>query len=167
MGFIGAIQVRERGNTPRGMKKAYRAASKKAWYAVALRFHVEMRDKRFTPEHAREAGYTLRKGEGQPRESKSFRQSYTGRKLRMKGHTNPLEFSGETRRAVRTTSITATSNGGKASYRGASKFNFRHPKSRVRMSEEFRRITRAEAIELGTYYDQQLDKFLAEQDASA
>lgn len=167
MSFIGAIKVKERGNTPRRMKRAYNAASKQTWHAVAMRFHTEYRDKRFTPEHAREAGYALRKGEGQPRDSKAFRQSYTGRKLRLKGHTRPLEFSGETRRAVRATSITSTSTGGKAAYRGASKFNFRHPKSRIRMNEEFRRITRTEARELGEFYDRELDKQLAIQDKQA
>lgn len=161
------IAIRERGNTPRGMKRAFNAASKEAWRDTAMEFHANYRDKRFTAEHAREAGYTARKGELQPRGSKAFRQSYTGRKLRIKGHTRPLEFSGETRRAVRATSITSTSRGGKASYRGASKFNFRHPKSRVRMSEEFRRITRAESIELAAFYDRRLDAALKRVDANS
>ncbi|QDV22921.1 hypothetical protein [Aureliella helgolandensis] len=166
MAFPIAVQVRERGATPRRMKTAYTAASRKAWHAVALRFHTEYRDKRFTEEHAREAGYVRRKGELLPRDSKAFRRSYTGRKLLLKGHTRPLEFSGKTRRAVRAVSISETSKGGKAAYRGANTFNFRHPKSNIRMSDEFRFITPREARELGEYYDLQLDRFLAEGDKS-
>lgn len=40
---------------------------------------------------------------------------------------------------------------------GASKFSFKHPKSKIRMHEEFRRILPREADELGQYYDEQLD----------
>lgn len=146
------------------MKRAYNAASKAAWYDVALRFHSEYRDKRFTEDHAREADYGRRKGELMSRGTSQFRKSYTGRKLRIKGHTRPLEFSGETRRKVRMASISSTSKGGKAAYSGASKFNFKHPKSKIRMSEEFRRITAKEADQLGQYYDDRLDLHLAEQD---
>ncbi len=163
-GKLITIKVRERGNTPRNMRKAFNAASKLAWYDVAMRFHAEYRDARFTEEHAREAQYSHRKGELIPRGTKAFRQSYTGRKLRKFGHTRPLEFTGETRRRVRAASISSTSKGGKAAYVGASKFNFRHPKSKVRMAEEFRRITKREAKELGEYYDQRLDEHLAKQD---
>lgn len=158
------IKLRERGNTPRGMKRAFNAASKQAWYDTAVEFHQNYRDKRFTPEHAIEAGYMARKGERIPRGTKAFRQSYTGRKLRMKGHMNPLEFSGETRRKIRYASISSTSKGGKAAYSGASKFNLRHSKSKIRMSEEFRRITAKEAQALGEFYDRRLDHYLAQAD---
>lgn len=160
MASLVTIKVRERGNTPRGMKRAFNNASKAAWYATAMEFHRNYRDKRFTIEHAREAGYAHRKGELIARGSAAFRRSYTGRKLRIHGHTNPLEFSGETRKAVRLANISSTNKGGKAAYRGASKFNFNPPRSRVRMSEEFRRITQAEAVELAAYYDRQLDSEL-------
>lgn len=166
MAFVGAIKIRERGNTPRGLKRAFNAASARAWHATALEFHTRYRDRRFTEEHAREAGYAHRKGELIPRNTKAFRQSYTGRKLRIHGHTRPLEFTGETRRAVRAASISSNSKGGRASYRGASKFNFRHPKSKIRMGEEFRRITRNEALELATFYDRRLDQYLKEADQS-
>ena len=161
MKFV-TMKLRDRGLTPRGMKRAFNAASKAAWYLVAKYFHEYYRKARFTEEHAREAGYAARKGELIPRGSKAFQRSYTGRKLRMKHHTRPLEFSGETKEAVKQASITSTSKGGKAAYAGASKFNFRHPKSKIRMSEEFSRITKREAQELGEYYDEQLDIKLAE-----
>ncbi len=103
------------------------------------------------------AGFFLRKGEGLPRNSKAFRRSYTGIKLRRFGHTRALEFTGGTRRAIRTASISSTANQGKAAYRGASKFSFRHPKSRIRMSDEFRRLLPTENSELATVYDADLD----------
>lgn len=157
-------KIRDRGHTPRGMKRTHNVAAKLAWYDTALFFHTEFRDARFTEEHAREAGYARRKGELIPRGTKAFRNSYTGRKLRMFGHTRPLEFSGETRRKVRAASITSTAKSGKAAYRGASKFNFRHPKSKIRMSEEFTRITQREAELLGEFFDKRLDHHLAATD---
>lgn len=164
MAKLITIQVRDRGATPRGMKRVFNAAQKAAWRDVAWEFHSNYRDKRFTPEHAIAAGYTRRKGEMIPRDTKAFRQSYTGRKLRMFGHTNPLQFTGDTRRAVKWASVSSTSKGGKAAYSGARVFNFRPPRSKVRMGEEFRRITPQEAIELGKYFDQQLDARLKESD---
>ena len=151
------ITVRDRGATPRGMKRVFNNAQKEAWRDVAWRFHEQYRDKRFTSEHAAEAGYMKRKGELIPRNSKAFRQSYTGRKLRIHGHTNPLEFSGATRRALKWASVSSTSKGGKAAYAGARVFNYLPPRSKIRMGDEFRRITPREAIELGRYFDERLD----------
>ncbi len=71
----------------------------------------------------------------------------------MFGHTRPLEFSGETRNKVRAASINATNKMGRAAYPGASKFNFRHPKSKIRMNEEFTRLLPHEVEQLGEYYD--------------
>lgn len=154
------VIIRERGRTPRRLKKAFNEASKKAWYDTVVYWHLMYRDKRFTEQHGLEARYMKRKGELLPRGSKAFRRSYTGKKLAMQKHTRPLEFSGETRRKVKFANITSTSKGGKASYAGASKFSFKHPKSRIRMQEEFRRITDREALDLGQYYDQRLDHWL-------
>jgi hypothetical protein len=158
------IQVRERGSTPRGMKKAVNAAQKEAWADVAWRFHEQYRDKRFTPEHALEAGYLKRKGELIPRNTKAFRQSYTGRKLRIHKHTNPLMFSGDTKKAMKWASVSSTSKGGKAAYSGARAFNFLPPRSRIRMGDEFRRILPREAMELGRYFDERLDLHLKKLD---
>lgn len=159
-----AIGIRQRGPIGRGMRKAVNAASKVAWHKTAEYFHLYLRDERFTEEHARAAGYTLRKGEGQPRGSKAFARSYTGRKLRSQGHTRPLEFTGDTRRAMNLGfNIKSTSKGGRVAYRSASKFSFRHPKSQIRMSEEFRRLLPSEVAELGRIYDDELDKGLAKE----
>lgn len=157
-----AITVRERGPVPRGMRKAFNAASKRAWADVGVYFHEHLREARFTEEHARAVGYTRRRGEAMPRGTKAFRRSYTGRKLQRFGHTRPLEFTGDTRRAMRTATLAPTSKGVKVRYPGARAFNFRHPQSQVRMNEEFRRLTHAETMLLAEVYDRQLDLYLNE-----
>lgn len=155
-----AISVRDRGPVPRGMKRAFNAASKLAWHDVGVYFHEHLREKRFTEEHARAVGYTRRRGELLPRGTKAFRNSYTGRKLQRFGHTRPLELTGDTRRAMRTATLAATGNGVKVRYPGAQAFNFRNPKSQVRMNEEFRRLTHEETMLLGDVYDRRLDEYL-------
>jgi hypothetical protein len=157
-----AVSVRDRGPVPRGMKAAFNAASKKAWHDVGEYFHAHLREARFTEEHARAAGYARRKGELMPRGTKAFRRSYTGRKLQRFRHTRPLEFSGETRRAMRMATLAPTSKGVKVRYPGARAFNFRNPKSKVRMNEEFRRLTDAERQLLAELYDRRLDEYLKE-----
>lgn len=162
-----AIEIRERGLQPRGMRRAFNAASKQAWADTAQHFHDYMRDERFTPEHARAAGYAARKGELQPPGTKAFNRSYYGRKLRSKrgggvGKANPLESSGETRRNVATQyRITTTSKRARISYSGARTLNFRHPKSRIRMGDEFRRLLDTERVQLASVYDSALDRYLA------
>lgn len=151
------VGIRDRGQIGRGLKSSFNAASKTSWHRTTVHFHATMREARFDPDHQREAGFAQRKGQGLPRGSKAYNRSYTGRKEKRFGHTRALEFTGDTRRAIRAASISSTSKGGKASYPGASKFSFRHPRSRIRMQDEFRRILPAEATELAEVYDSHLD----------
>lgn len=141
-------QIRDRGPTPRGMKKIINQEMKASWFETGVHFHATMSDNRFTHAHATEAGYGRRS------------RNYELKKLKTHGHTYPLEFTGETRRLVRTANITSTSKGGRVAYRGARKFNFRNPKSQINMVEEFSRVTRSEADELTRFYDADLDKRL-------
>lgn len=108
-----------------------------------------MRDKRFTHAHARAAGYT-------PRSRK-----YERRKLKKHGHTYPLQFTGRTRREVRSARISTTSNGAKVAYAGARALNFRNPKSQVNAAIEFTTITQAEATTLAETFDRSLDRQLS------
>lgn len=146
--MIASFKIRDRGSTPRGMRKRINEHKKKSWYDVGLLFHQEMRDKRFTHSHASAAGYAKRS------------EKYTKRKLRKHGHTYPLQWSGKTRRAVRAATIKSTSNGAKVAYAGARTFNFRNPKSEVNAAVEFATITQAEANELAAHFDKQLDRLL-------
>ncbi|EMI17785.1 hypothetical protein RMSM_05311 [Rhodopirellula maiorica SM1] len=158
-----AIGIRDRGPIEHGLKKAYNEASKKAWAATAIYFHEHLRERRFTPEHAQAAGYHARKGEQLDRNSKAFHKSYYGRKLNSKfgggrGVANPLMWTGDTFRKMKQASITSTSKRGRVAYRGGSKFSFRHPRSRIRMHDEFRRLLASEIQELARVYDTHLDR---------
>jgi hypothetical protein len=80
-----------------------------------------------------------------------------GQKFKRFGHQRPLEFTGETRRAIASMpSVSSVSTGVKVRYAGANKFNFRHPKSKINMREEFTRVLTDEANSLARTYDRQL-----------
>lgn len=142
------FDIRDRGATPRGMAKRINAMKRIAWDETGTLFHTEMRDKRFSKAHARAAGYTQRK------------HKYTMKKLKAKQHTNPLQWSGRTRRDVRLARIIPTSNGARIAYPGARVLNFRNPKSQVRAAVEFATITQDEANTLAANFDRVLDRQL-------
>ena len=149
---------------------AFNASSKLAWADTATHFHAHLREKRFTPEHAEKANFAKRRGQNMSPSDKGYYRQYYGYKLRNPrlgggaGKANPLWKSGDTRKAVRSVQISSTSKGGRAAYSGANVFNYRNPKSRIRMNEEFRRIVPDEAIELAGVYDASLDDHLKTQD---
>jgi hypothetical protein len=87
-----------------------------------------------------------------------------GIKWARRRHQNPLEFTGETYWATIKKSgskLDANSNRAQLTFVGARKLSFRHPKSKIRMQDEFRRITPREARELAKFYDGALDRILA------
>lgn len=166
---IRVVGIRERQPLAKGMKRAFNEQSKKAWEHTGEYFHDNLRDKRFTPEHAEEAGYYKRKGQGQPVGSKAFNRNYYGRKFYSpnrgggRNMANPLEDTGETRGLVRTNyRVEATRNKVEIRYPGARKLNFRNPRSRIRMNEEFKRLTDRELTLLARIYDDELDRLLNE-----
>lgn len=158
--MLDKVTVRERGPTPRKMRKVHNQAAKAAWVETGKTFHAEMRDDRFSVAHGKKAGYKPRKGEESGLDRRAFFRSYTGRKLRRFHHRRPLEFSGETRRLVRMATISSTSKGGRVAYPGARKFNFRNPHSDINMAEEFRRLLPEETATLAGTFDAALDRNL-------
>lgn len=147
-----------KGRGLRGTQRAVTVARKETWQEVGTLFHGTMRDKRFTSPHAREAGYYLRKGESMAVGSKEFRRSYTGKKFRLFGHTRPLEFTGKTRLALRSANISSFALKVQVKYSGARTLNLRNPKSRINMSEEFRRILPSEERELGQHFNSRFEE---------
>lgn len=141
-------EIRDRGPTPRGMRKVLNAAKKEAWFDAAVHFHATMSDERFKHAHATKAGYAPRS------------RNYERQKLKKFGHTNPLEFSGTTRRLVRAATITSTSTGARVRYPGARVFNFRNPKMKANMVVEFTTVLQEEANEIARVFDQKLDQKL-------
>jgi hypothetical protein len=65
----------------------------------------------------------------------------------------PLEWSGETRKAVRYANINNTSKGCRVTYPGAKKLNYRPRGGRINMAEEFRKIVPDEIAKLATKFD--------------
>lgn len=158
--MIGLIKIKEYvALTSGGYRKEMRASLKQTWANIGKFFHLNMRDKRFTKEHAIKAGYALRKGEDKGTGTKEFFKSYTGRKFKKFGHTRPLEFTGRTRAAVRSANISSTSNGGKVAYPGANVFNYHNPFSvpELRPNLEFRRVLPDEAEQLAKQFNSEID----------
>jgi len=161
--MIELIKIRERGPSPRGMRKVWNVSSKTSFLAAADFFDDRLRDRRFTTAHAQAAGYTKRKGEGLQRGTKAYRRSYAGQKESRYKHNRPLEKSGDTRERLRSGGRrTSTRDKARIAYSQARVFNFRHPKSMVRMADEFRRILPEENEQLAEVYDSRLDRELAD-----
>lgn len=147
--MIGTINVKEYvALTASGGKSEMRKSLARSWAVAGRFFHANLRDRRFTLEHAKKAGYAPRKGQQQGIGTKAFFRSYTGRKLKRFGHMRPLEWSGETRKAVRMANISSTSNGARVAYAGARAFNFRNPNSdpTMNLNLEFRKVLPEEGI---------------------
>ena len=104
---------------------------------------------RFLPLHFDESAYSRygfyqRKGGNMSPGQKGYKSTYVGKKRKALGHNRPLEYTGEGRMLTM----------GPAKIRGShkearvvlpSKFNFRHPKSRISMRDEITRVLPDEA----------------------
>lgn len=159
--MIAAIRIRDYSIfTTRGNAKAVNSALKAGWARAGRYFHDNLRDVRFTEEHARKAGYAPRSGSQFAIGSKEFWRSYLGRKLKKFGHMRPLEFSGQTRAAVRSyANISSTSKGGRVAYPGARAFNYRNPFSvpTMNLNLEFRGILQEETEPLADQVDREFE----------
>lgn len=152
---ITKVTVRDRGPTPRRMQKVYTAGSKKAWFEAAKYYHGTYRPKRFTEGHALAAGYKKRSDEDLPFGSKAFWRSYIGRKIRIKKHRHPLEWSGRTREGSKFATIATTRLDARVKYPNVRVLNFRPG-----LQDEFRRLLSDEAKQLGRVYDGSLTRAL-------
>lgn len=126
---------------PRGWKTIRREAYREAGRA----WHRKFAAKHFTHPGAKKYGYTPRSGQEHAFGSNAFSRSYTGQKWRKKRHTNPLVWSGETKRLVLTNwRIQSHRNGAATVIMNAPGLNLRNPKSTINMREEMERITQDE-----------------------
>lgn len=123
------LSVREFGNV-----------TKAGFEFVGFVYHKEMRPDRFTTKGARALGLRKRQGErGGPTVKGGFKASYTGRKLKEKGHTKPNVWSGDSVQASRLASIRATKKSVTVSLPGLRDWNRRKPKSWDKpLSSQFR-----------------------------
>lgn len=123
-------------------KRDFNKMKRKTFLRMGRQWHSEMRPKHFTHGGAREYGYRPRKGQSGNTHRKGFAQSYTGIKLRLVGHTRPLEFSGEGKRLSQIRNIRVTSK--RVQIILPRKFNFRNPHSDINMREELTTISQRE-----------------------
>lgn len=139
------------GPVPSVMKRELNNCHRDAMANNGRHWNVSYREKHFTNAGAGEYGYTPRDGERGRPNPKWFKRSYTGRKLRVHGHTRPLEFSGESRRRTRNPRIVAVAKKGEAIVRvvmNSPGLNRRYAGSPINMRDEMTRISSSEGQQI-------------------
>lgn len=146
-----SITVRKRGMTPKVAKRRLNDMHRAAMHEQGVYWRDHFRAKHFTQAGATEYGYTPRQGDrGRPGRH-GFNRSYQGRKLRTKGHTRPLVFTGESEEATRNPRIEATAKRGGARVSvkmRAYKLNFRYAGSPIDMRAELETVSAKETREM-------------------
>lgn len=172
--MILTCTIKERGFCGQALIKEHKNASRTAWLEAGKMWHSTFRDRRFTPAHAKRAGYAPRQGEKPGTDSKTFWNSYAGQKLKRFHHKNPLQWSGDVRARVKTASITATNThysgfgsaattkggGVRIAYPGASKLNYRRWPTSPHMADEFRKVLPDELDAVARAYDTALNQII-------
>lgn len=158
------VNITERGATPRLMARQANSVHRVAAIDLAHFWHDHYVRKHFTQAGATEYGYTPRRGQSGNLGPEGFNRSYTGQKLRIKGHTRPLVWSGASYLFVIASrnNVTATATRGNATARlrmNAPALNFKNPRSRIDMRAELTTVSPREhqEMELATagFIDQQ------------
>lgn len=121
---------------------------KPSWAHVGLFHKRDHLRKHFTESGASKYGYATRS------------KKYTRHKLKVMGHALPLVYTGQLRQSTRMPEIRATSKGVKVVLRGSQKAHLRPKHGRIRMADELRKISDAEAVRLAREKDAQMRKRL-------
>lgn len=149
--MIGRIELRYQGfvaELSRRQAAALRGPQQQALLEVGKTWQRDMVPEHFKVSGARLYGYTPRSGEQYPYGSREFRRSYTGRKKRMFGHTNPLVWSGRSRTLAQHGQIRATAKLCTVKV-PAPALNFRNPRSKIDMRTEVLKVVESELKTLG------------------
>lgn len=141
------IVIKYKGAVPRAMRKRFRVVSAFAHKVAGTWWHATMRPKHFTQAGRQEYRYSRRT------------KDYRFRKMREKGHNNPLVFSGISRLTTRLRDVRATSKGVRVVMR-AGNLAKQNPKSRVNMQDELTRVSRREEREIVRRYQTEITKGL-------
>lgn len=147
-------------------KKQVNDVLKAAMYALGLRWRRRYLPLHFGNAASRRYGYTPRAGERGAGRRQTFDRSYTGRKLKFLKHTRPLEFTGEGKRQALNGARLVYATRDKVRIPLPTKFNWRHPKSRVRMADEIRAVTAGESKELTAFLVETIDRLLSKTGAA-
>lgn len=146
--MIGGVVIQKQGPTPGILAKERNRVQRECFYEAGAFWHSRMLRHHFTRQafSRYSAVYKRRK----------FK--YEKRKLRMFGHTNPLVYSGESRRlALSIQDVRATSRGNRIVLHSR-KLNFKHPKSQINMREELTYISPAEEQGIGNVFDREFQE---------
>lgn len=159
MALFGAV-IRYHGAVPKHVTRAtMNKLLKEGYRLIGLYWQKHILPKHFTHAGAREYQYTPRKGEAGS--GRSFRGSYTAKKLKRQGHTKPLVYTGESERSAKTGRVTSTSKGVRVTI-PARALNFKPPRSNINMRREVTRISEADAEKLtkllGAFIDRKLSQ---------
>lgn len=126
---------------PRSVSKRSWPKIKKEVYLGAARYwHAQIKNKHFTKAGGREYNYTPRSGERGSGAKGRFFSTYTGRKQRKFGHTNPLVWAGRFKAEAQQAIVKGTSKGSAAVIRGRV-LNVRLRNSRINMREEITAVS--------------------------
>lgn len=120
------------GAVPGVVAKEWARIRKEAWTALGDYWHQHFRERHFTKGGGKLYGYTPRKGENLT--GKKFWQSYTGRKQKKWGHTNPLVFSGLSQVLTRNRNYSVTKT--RITIKLPGGFNRRNKHTSVNMRDE-------------------------------
>jgi hypothetical protein len=145
-----SFTVRKRGMTPKVGLRLLNSIHRQGMHELGEAWRDRYRPLHFQNAAMSRYSYTPRQGE-RGRTGRSFARSYTGRKLRTKGHTRPLVWSGESEQITRTPNIEATAKRGTARVSvkmRAYTLNFRYPGSPIDMRAELTTVIPQESQEL-------------------
>ena len=145
------ITLTKTGPVPSLLKRELNKCHRDAMAWAGRYWDQQYREGHFANAATRKYGYTPRQGEpGRP--VRNFARSYTGKKLRLHGHTRPLEFTGESRRRTRNPRIVATAKKGEAKVRvvmNSPGLNRRYAGSPINMRDEATRVIPSEGQAIG------------------
>lgn len=145
------VTLEKRGPTPKLLQRELNNVSRETARTMGQVWASRFRAKHFTNAASSEYGYTPRQGEAGRPGRRGFAQSYTGRKLRIFGHTRPLVKTGESEQQTRSPRIEATATRAEAKCRvvmNAPGFNRRYAGSPIDMRKELTTVSQAEGEEL-------------------
>lgn len=140
--------IKYSGFVPSDMaKRALNSIFRAGFHNLGVYWAANFRQKHFTNAGAREYGYAPRSGERGRSGKGGFMRSYTGRKLRTKGHTRPLVFTGRSEHQTRAARIQSSSANMKSGVRvimRAPALNFR--RGEIDMRKELTTISQPEQV---------------------
>lgn len=134
------IQLEQRGLFPFASKSVQNRIFSIVHFEIGREWHRRFKPLHFGNSATTRYGYGRRSGESGNMPAKGFNQSYTGRKLAIKKHTRPLEWSGDSMRSVMASNTIRATRFGVTVAMHAPNLNYRNPHSQIDMRAELTRV---------------------------